>query len=111
MEKEDPIELPPVWKDLPSLAMPDGSHNFEDDSVFFSLPSLDNPNRTVYGISCYRQIPVEVMFSPTTPYYIFINNTFFFIKKEFVNANRILLLYKTKHFIKVEFYWRFQTRF
>lgn len=39
--------------------MPDGSHNFIEDSVFFNLPSLENPNESVFGISCYRQIPVE----------------------------------------------------
>lgn len=52
-------ECPNGWKYLPTLALPDGSHNFEEDSVFFNLPSLDNPNETIYGVSCYRQIPVE----------------------------------------------------
>lgn len=53
-------ECPSAWKFLPSLALPDGSHNFVEDSVFFNLPSLTDPNSTVYGVSCYRQIPVEV---------------------------------------------------
>jgi hypothetical protein len=54
-----PNECPPGWKYLPTLALPDGSHNFDDDTVFFHLPSLNNPRHTVYGISCFRQIPIE----------------------------------------------------
>lgn len=53
-------ECPPGWKYLPTLALPDGSHNFDEDTVFFHLPSLKDPNQTVFGISCFRQIPVEV---------------------------------------------------
>lgn len=53
-------ECPPGWKYLPTLALPDGSHNFDEDTVFFHLPSLTDPNQTVFGISCFRQIPVEV---------------------------------------------------
>lgn len=30
------------------------------DTVYFHLPSLQNPNQTVFGISCYRQISVDV---------------------------------------------------
>ncbi|XP_014241990.1 late secretory pathway protein AVL9 homolog [Cimex lectularius] len=52
-------ECPPGWKYLPTLALPDGSHNYEKDTVFFHLPSLDCPNKTVFGVSCFRQIPVE----------------------------------------------------
>ncbi|RZB66624.1 late secretory pathway protein AVL9 -like, partial [Asbolus verrucosus] len=55
-----PNECPPGWKYLPTLALPDGSHNYEEDTVFFHLPSLNNPKHTVYGISCFRQIPIEV---------------------------------------------------
>ncbi|XP_068158998.1 late secretory pathway protein AVL9 homolog [Drosophila tropicalis] len=52
-------ECPSGWKYLPTLALPDGSHNFVDDTVFFNLPSLFEPAASVYGVSCYRQIPVE----------------------------------------------------
>ncbi|KAG4068657.1 hypothetical protein HA402_002348 [Bradysia odoriphaga] len=52
-------ECPSGWKYLPTLALPDGSHNFCEDSVYFNLPSLTIPNKSVYGVSCYRQIPVE----------------------------------------------------
>lgn len=52
-------ECPAGWKYLPTLALPDGSHNFAEDTVFFNLPSLIDPRKTIYGISCYRQIPVE----------------------------------------------------
>ena len=53
-------ECPETWKNLPSLAMPDGSHNFVEDTVYFHLPSLTNPGKTVYGVSSYRQIEAKV---------------------------------------------------
>lgn len=56
---EDTSECPAGWKYLPTLALPDGSHNFVEDTVFFNLPSLTDPRGTIYGVSCYRQIPVE----------------------------------------------------
>ena len=49
-------ELPSQWKNLPTLALPDGSHNFESDTAFFHLPDLVDPRKTIFGISCYRQI-------------------------------------------------------
>ncbi|XP_046677809.1 late secretory pathway protein AVL9 homolog [Homalodisca vitripennis] len=52
-------ECPRGWKYLPTLALPDGSHNFDEDTVYFHLPSLTDPDQTVFGISCFRQIPVE----------------------------------------------------
>lgn len=52
-------ECPSGWKYLSTLALPDGSHNFAEDTVFFNLPSLTDPTESVYGVSCYRQIPVE----------------------------------------------------
>ncbi|XP_067639816.1 late secretory pathway protein AVL9 homolog isoform X2 [Eurosta solidaginis] len=52
-------ECPSGWKYLPTLALPDGSHNFTEDTVFFNLPSLTEPTESVYGVSCYRQIPIE----------------------------------------------------
>ncbi|KAK9501707.1 hypothetical protein O3M35_012383 [Rhynocoris fuscipes] len=55
----DGNECPPGWKYLPTLALPDGSHNFDKDTVFFHLPGLNSPDETVFGISCFRQIPVE----------------------------------------------------
>merc|ERR1719402_1272094 len=45
--------------ELPSLALPDGSHNWSDDTVYFHLPALHDPRKTVFGISCYRQIDAE----------------------------------------------------
>lgn len=54
-----PNECPPGWKYLPTLALPDGSHNFDEDTVYFHLPSLTDSRSTVFGISCFRQIPVE----------------------------------------------------
>ncbi|EDW27506.1 GL20243 [Drosophila persimilis] len=52
-------ECPSGWKYLPTLALPDGSHNFVEDTVFFNLPSLFEPAASIYGVSCYRQIRVE----------------------------------------------------
>lgn len=37
----------------------DGSHKFDHDTVFFNFPSILDPKRSFYGISVYRQIPVE----------------------------------------------------
>ncbi|XP_017086542.1 late secretory pathway protein AVL9 homolog [Drosophila eugracilis] len=52
-------ECPSGWKYLPTLALPDGSHKFAEDTVFFNLPSLYEPAASIYGVSCYRQIRVE----------------------------------------------------
>ena len=58
-------ELPSQWKHLPTLAMPDGSHNFEADTAFFHLPDLEDPRKTIFGISCYRQIDAAQVKNPT----------------------------------------------
>ncbi|XP_076360717.1 late secretory pathway protein AVL9 homolog [Tachypleus tridentatus] len=55
----DSSELPECWKHLPSLALPDGAHNCEKETIYFHLPSVDCPQQTVYGISCYRQMNAE----------------------------------------------------
>lgn len=52
-------ELPSQWRNLPSLALPDGSHNWDQDTSYFHLPALHDPRKTVFGISCYRQIEVD----------------------------------------------------
>lgn len=51
--------LPPEWRHLPHLALPDGSHNYENDSVYFTLSSPSPPASSVYGVACCRQIPAE----------------------------------------------------
>ncbi|XP_055351708.1 late secretory pathway protein AVL9 homolog [Paramacrobiotus metropolitanus] len=54
------LGLPELWKHLPSLALPDGAHHYQSDTVYFHLPSLEDPfNRTVFGVSCYRQIGAD----------------------------------------------------
>ena len=58
-------ELPSQWKHLPSLALPDGSHNYDSDTAFFHLPDLENPRKTIFGISCYRQIAAADVKNPT----------------------------------------------
>ncbi|KOB71455.1 Uncharacterized protein OBRU01_13717 [Operophtera brumata] len=60
-----PSELPAAWRHLPALALPDGSHNYLSDTIFFNLPGLTEPAHTVYGISCFRQIPIEQVVQKT----------------------------------------------
>uniref|UniRef100_A0AC35TMH5 ShKT domain-containing protein n=1 Tax=Rhabditophanes sp. KR3021 TaxID=114890 RepID=A0AC35TMH5_9BILA len=52
-------DIPLKWANLSSLSMPDGAHNLDKDVVYFLLPSLETPNRAVFGISCYRQIATK----------------------------------------------------
>lgn len=61
-----PSELPPAWRHLPALALPDGSHNYLSDTIFFHLPGLSEPAHTVYAISCFRQIPIEQVVQKTS---------------------------------------------
>lgn len=49
-------QLPNVWKTLPSVALPDGAHNYDRDTIYFHLPHPGKPGQTVFGISCYRQV-------------------------------------------------------
>ena len=53
------FKVPSQWRNLPSLALPDGSHNWSDDTVYFHLPALHDPRKTVFGISCYRQVGIK----------------------------------------------------
>lgn len=78
----DLFTLPKKWAHLPSLALPDGSHNYNSDYIYFHLEDEDNdgeatnqvmsdankkkaikkkPNRTLFGVSCYRQINASEM--------------------------------------------------
>jgi len=72
----DLYTLPKNWAHLPSLALPDGSHNYSSDYVYFHLEDdqdatnikgVDSsgkktmPNRTLFGISCFRQIDASEM--------------------------------------------------
>lgn len=51
--------LPDEWHLLPSLALPDGVHNCQKDTIFFLLPSREEPGKSIFGISCYRQIDAK----------------------------------------------------
>ncbi|XP_029781185.1 late secretory pathway protein AVL9 homolog isoform X3 [Suricata suricatta] len=57
----DSHTLPEEWKYLPFLALPDGAHNYQEDTVFFHLPPRNGYGATVYGISCYRQIEAKAL--------------------------------------------------
>ncbi|XP_029445655.1 late secretory pathway protein AVL9 homolog [Rhinatrema bivittatum] len=58
-EGHDSHSLPEEWKYLPFLALPDGAHNYQEDTVFFHLPPRSGNRKTVYGVSCYRQIEAK----------------------------------------------------
>ncbi|KAK5849765.1 hypothetical protein PBY51_014071 [Eleginops maclovinus] len=60
-EGHDSNLLPEEWKYLPFLALPDGAHNFQDDTVYFHLPPLSEDMKCVYGVSCYRQIEAKAL--------------------------------------------------
>ena len=54
----NPLSLPPQWKPLPHIALPDGCHNYTEGHVMFSLPSITSDDN-IYGVSCYRQIRAD----------------------------------------------------
>lgn len=60
-EGHDSHSLPEEWKYLPFLALPDGAHNYQEDTVFFHLPPRSEDRGTVYGVSCYRQIEAKAL--------------------------------------------------
>nr|XP_020666929.1 late secretory pathway protein AVL9 homolog [Pogona vitticeps]XP_020666930.1 late secretory pathway protein AVL9 homolog [Pogona vitticeps] len=60
-EGHDSHSLPDEWKYLPFLALPDGAHNYQEDTVFFHLPPRSGDRSTVYGVSCYRQIEAKAL--------------------------------------------------
>nr|XP_033494555.1 late secretory pathway protein AVL9 homolog [Epinephelus lanceolatus] len=60
-EGHDSNLLPEEWKYLPFLALPDGAHNYQEDTVFFHLPPLNEDMKCVYGVSCYRQIEAKAL--------------------------------------------------
>ncbi|RCN52667.1 hypothetical protein ANCCAN_01043 [Ancylostoma caninum] len=57
--------LPEEWINLPSLALPDGAHNSDSDTIFFILPSRERSGEAIFGISCYRQIAAKDLVSKT----------------------------------------------
>uniref|UniRef100_A0A8C7S9P2 UDENN domain-containing protein n=1 Tax=Oncorhynchus mykiss TaxID=8022 RepID=A0A8C7S9P2_ONCMY len=60
-EGHDSSNLPEEWKYLPFLALPDGAHNYQEDTVYFHLPPFSGADmKCVYGVSCYRQIEAKV---------------------------------------------------
>ncbi|XP_026557992.1 late secretory pathway protein AVL9 homolog isoform X2 [Pseudonaja textilis] len=60
-ESHDSNSLPEEWKYLPFLALPDGAHNYQEDTVFFHLPPRSGDRSTIYGVSCYRQIEAKAL--------------------------------------------------
>lgn len=60
-EGHDSNLLPDEWRYLPFVALPDGAHNYQEDTVFFHLPPLSEDMKCVYGVSCYRQIEAKAL--------------------------------------------------
>ena len=69
-EQSITAHLPTEWRCLPYLALPDGCHNYEEDSVYFSLPypettefskaAADSPRCSViHGVACCRQLDTK----------------------------------------------------
>lgn len=58
-------EIPDEWKHIPSLALPDGAHNYEKDTVYFVLPGRKKSQETIYGVSCYRQMDAKDLINRT----------------------------------------------
>ncbi|KAF9206914.1 late secretory pathway protein avl9 [Haplosporangium sp. Z 27] len=53
------LEVPEEWSLLPFLALPDGSHQSDEDFTYFHLPPIkgrEDTTATLFGISCNRQI-------------------------------------------------------
>nr|CDS33639.1 late secretory pathway protein avl9 [Hymenolepis microstoma] len=65
-ELETGLDLPPAWNFIPSIALPDGAHNFGKDYIFFTVPSLELKPTTLFGVACYRQVDAR-RFSNQTP--------------------------------------------
>ncbi|XP_034997964.2 late secretory pathway protein AVL9 homolog [Hippoglossus stenolepis] len=60
-EGHDSNLTPEEWRYLPFLALPDGAHNYQEDTVYFHLPPLTGDMKCVYGVSCYRQIEAKAL--------------------------------------------------
>ncbi|KAG0022305.1 late secretory pathway protein avl9 [Entomortierella chlamydospora] len=53
------LEVPDEWSLMPFLALPDGSHQSDEDFTYFHLPPIKgrvDTTATLFGISCNRQI-------------------------------------------------------
>lgn len=90
-----PISLPACWKTLPLLCLPDGSHNYDCDTIYFTMPDLPSSHddtqeasindatneektsqdergetahegiKTIFGTACYRQIQADKLLNRT----------------------------------------------
>lgn len=61
-ESGNPVEVPKEWTDLVHLCIPDGAHNSDQDTVYFTLPGRehDSTSRNIlYGVACYRQTATD----------------------------------------------------
>ena len=61
-ESGNPIEVPKEWNDLVHLCIPDGAHNSDQDTVYFTIPNRehgDTSRKILYGVACYRQAATD----------------------------------------------------
>lgn len=84
----NPVILPTCWKTLPLLCLPDGSHNYDSDTIYFTMPDNQPPKssqpteessltaqqdcspnnigiKTIFGTACYRQIQADKLLNRT----------------------------------------------
>lgn len=73
---ENPITLPDSWNTLPLLCLPDGSHNYDSDTIYFTMPDNEQPNQSNRGelstnqeaiSDCHEQFPKTTSPSNTPP--------------------------------------------
>ncbi len=61
----DLYHLPKNWKHLPSLALLDGSHNYETDYIYFHLEDDDNDSETAAATATHNKKPPRSSSSKT----------------------------------------------
>lgn len=52
-------QLPQAWRHIPYIALPDGCHNYNRGTVYFTLPSLEVSTGAIYGVACFRQVEAK----------------------------------------------------
>lgn len=60
-----PISLPSCWKTLPLICLPDGSHNYDSDTIYFTMPDNVQPSSEAitsqlnYSINSHEQTELQ----------------------------------------------------
>lgn len=53
----NPISLPSCWKTLPLICLPDGSHNYDSDTIYFTMPDNVQHNSELITNQHYKTTP------------------------------------------------------